>query len=120
MLHYLSAECFLLTYDLNGFTFRVNSYLIFGYFQISCLICFSSLFSSFSCNSIPCSCCSALSGVNLNFDKEKENRQRKQCTRFYKLFRKRGSSTLILLGSSTICFLFSSLFAFLLVFCFVR
>ena len=62
----LPIECFPLTYDLNGFKSRINRHLLtVGSFKRDFMyalifLCF------FSCNSMPCSNCSALHRVNLN------------------------------------------------------
>ena len=62
----LPVDRFPLTYDLNGFKSGVNRNLLLSFFLISFCACFSSFPSSFSCNSMPCSVCSALCGINLN------------------------------------------------------
>ena len=49
------------------FKFRVDRQFIFGFFLNSSPVFFWSFFSSFSCNSISCSGCSALHEVNPNF-----------------------------------------------------
>ena len=61
----LPIECFPLTYDLSGFKSRINRSFncrfFLNRFSVFCnLLCF------FSCNSIPCSGCSALHEVNPN------------------------------------------------------
>ena len=61
----LTAECFHLASDLNGFKSRVNTPSSFGLFLNSFPICFPS-FSSFSCNSMLSSGCPALHGVKPN------------------------------------------------------
>ena len=63
------TECFLLTYILNGFKSRINRHLLIaGSLQRDFLraLIFR---ASVSCNSMPCSGCSALHGVNPNFKK---------------------------------------------------
>ena len=66
LLNSLPIECFLLTYNLNGFKSRINRHLLtLGSLFLSKDIssmhkCFC---ASFSCNSMPCSGCSALVGV---------------------------------------------------------
>ena len=59
----LPTECFPLTYDLNGFKSGIDRHLLtvgsFKRYLMYALI-------SFSCNSMPCSGCSALHGVNPN------------------------------------------------------
>ena len=62
----LLIECFPLTYDLNGFKCRINIHLLtVGSFWRDFLCAL--IFFAFSCNSRPCSGCSALCGVNPNF-----------------------------------------------------
>ena len=60
------AECFSLTCDRHGFTSSVDRYLlsIYRFFLISFPEYLPSLPCSFSCNSVLCSICSALCGVN--------------------------------------------------------
>ena len=53
----LPAECFPLTYDINGFKSRVKDTFFLGFFLYSFPLRFS-YFSSFSCNPIPRSGCS--------------------------------------------------------------
>ena len=62
----LPAECFPLTYALNFFYAQSHQTSLFGLFIKSFPISFSSSPSSFSCNSMPCSGCSALHEVKLD------------------------------------------------------
>ena len=63
-------ECFPLTHDLNGFKSRINRQLFNCRFFLNRFpVCFNSFFASFFCNSMPCSGCSALHGVNPNLKK---------------------------------------------------
>ena len=60
----LPVECFPLTYDLNGFKSRINRHLLtVDSFQRDFLFV---LILIFSCNSMSCSGCLALHGVNPN------------------------------------------------------
>ena len=62
----LRAECFPVTYDLNGLKSRVNKHDLPCFFLIRFPIHFSSLNSSFSCNCMPCSGFLVLYEVNPN------------------------------------------------------
>ena len=64
--HYLLTRCFALTYDPINNKSKVNKPIIFGFFLVTFPLCFLSFSYSFSCNSMPCSRCSALRGVGLN------------------------------------------------------
>ena len=55
----LPIECFPLTYDLNGYNL-----LWFLSKEISCILL--SFCASFSCNTMPCSSCSVLHGIDPN------------------------------------------------------
>ena len=62
----LLTECIPLTYDINGFKSRINMYLLFvGSFETD-FVYVLIFCTSFSCNSMPHSGCSALYQVNPN------------------------------------------------------
>ena len=64
--HYLLTRCFALTYDPINNKSKVNKPIIFGFVLVTFPPCFLYFSYSFSCNSMPCSRCSALHGVGLN------------------------------------------------------
>ena len=80
-LNFLSAECFLLSFDLNGIKSKVYRYpLSFErFFLSSFLIYFTSFSSSVSCNFMPCSGFSALYGVNPKWVRISMNELKKNC-----------------------------------------
>ena len=59
--NYLSIKCFTLSSDLNGFKSTINRHILNLDFFLKDFLCVS-----FSCNSMHCSGCSALHGVNPN------------------------------------------------------
>ena len=62
----LPIECFPLTYDLNGFKFRISRHLFnYRFFLNRFPVCLN-LFVLLFCTSMPCSGCSTLHGVNPN------------------------------------------------------
>ena len=61
----LPAECFTLTFALNGFKFRVNGHLLVPSKQVSFIL----LIFFFSCSTMQCSGCSLLHGLHLNLKK---------------------------------------------------
>ena len=63
--NFLPIECFPLNSDLNGFMSRINKHLL-TVFSV-CINLFVLLF----CNSMPCSGCSTLHGVNPSFKRKK-------------------------------------------------
>ena len=63
----LPIECFPYTYDLNGFKSEINRHLLNCRFFLNRFpVCFNLFVLLFSCNSMSCSICSALHGVNPN------------------------------------------------------